>query len=156
MKTSDVRDLFEAVTALRKRVIELEAERDACRGMEIAAERRGERLYEENQRLREELEAAKEKAATYEKDWREAKAEFGTATAKLREQLRASEESATRGWGVADSFHVTVSGLEAEIARLRSALEEVRSWASAEHVIEIKGKEVLLVDLCADALRNTE
>lgn len=75
--------------------------------------------------LRADLAKAQEKAAIYEKDWREAKAEFGTATSKLREQLRASEESATRGWEIADSFHITVSGLEAEIERLRAALADI-------------------------------
>jgi hypothetical protein len=73
------------------------------------------------------LAKAQEQAATYEKDWREAKSQFGTATSKLREQLRASEESAARGWGVADSFHVTVSQLENKIARLLEENEQIRS-----------------------------
>lgn len=82
--------------------------------------------------LRADLAKAQEKAAIYEKDWREAKSEFGTATSKLREQLRASEESATRGWEVADSFHITVSGLGAENERLRAALDDVMGACDAE------------------------
>lgn len=102
---------------LRQRIVALEAERDACRGMEIAAEMRGDRLYAENERLREkvdealrllatrveakrldesqeeverlreDLKKAQEKAAIYERDWYEAKSEFGTAIAKLKADI---------------------------------------------------------------------
>jgi hypothetical protein len=41
-----------------------------------------------------ERDAAVAKAATYERDWREAKSEFGTASAKLRDQVRASQAEA--------------------------------------------------------------
>lgn len=98
-----------------------------CLPLQTSAERRADILYAENERLRTDLAKAQEQAATYEKDWREAKSQFGTTTSKLREQLRASEESATRGWGVADSFHVTVSQLESKIARLLEENEQLRS-----------------------------
>jgi hypothetical protein len=39
-----------------------------------------------------ERDAAVAKAEQYENDWREAKNEFGTATSKLRERLRAAED----------------------------------------------------------------
>lgn len=38
-----------------------------------------------------EVERLREKAAAYERDWYDAKSEFGTATAKIRERLRVVE-----------------------------------------------------------------
>jgi hypothetical protein len=83
-----VENLKDKLVASEKRLIQAECERDASRGMEQAAELRGERLFKERERLFSSLAEAKAKAETYEKDWYEAKSEFGTATAKLRAQHR--------------------------------------------------------------------
>ena len=50
-----------------------------------------EALLHERENLIRERDEARAKADTYERDWYEAKSEFGTATAKLRERLRAAE-----------------------------------------------------------------
>jgi hypothetical protein len=44
-------------------------------------------LVQEVERLREDLKKAQEKAAIYERDWYEAKSEFGTAIAKLNADI---------------------------------------------------------------------
>ena len=47
---------------------------------------------EEIQRLRSLADSAQAKAADFERDWYEAKSEFGSAMAKMREALRAAEQ----------------------------------------------------------------
>jgi hypothetical protein len=84
-----------------------------------------------------ERDAAVAKAAAYERDWYDAKSEFGTATAKLRERVRVVErerdearaevESAQRHRdGLARSLAAATAerdSLRAEVARLRARAE---------------------------------
>lgn len=54
-----------------------------------------EALLNERENLIRERDEARAKADTYERDWYEAKSEFGTATAKLREKVRTLEAALT-------------------------------------------------------------
>jgi DNA repair exonuclease SbcCD ATPase subunit len=98
------------------------------------------------------------KAATYERDWYEAKSEFGTAAAKLRERVRMlqAEVEMLRGVGCRETKEgEPESGpcsvclkcaeergerkAQAEVARLREAIAEVAKWRESSYggVLEI-------------------
>jgi len=67
---------------------------------------------EEIQRLRSLADSAQAKAADFERDWYEAKSEFGSAMAKMREALRAAEQRELAALAELDEA-------KAEITRLR-------------------------------------
>lgn len=63
-----------------------------------------EALLHERENLIRERDEARAKADTYERDWYEAKSEFGTATAKLRERMRVLKAEVERLRGVGGSL----------------------------------------------------
>ncbi len=82
-------------------------------------------LREKAERERDE---ARAKADTYERDWYEAKSEFGTATAKLREKVRTLEAALTTETRVSldyqnqrDEVRKDFDSLEADAARVTLA-----------------------------------
>lgn len=74
--------------------------------------------------------AAEKKAEQYERDWYDAKSEFGTAMAKMREQLRTAEADRDVAESrKADAFlrlRERAEKAEARVVALEAALREVR------------------------------
>jgi len=71
-----------------------------------------------------ERDAAAAKAEQYENDWREAKSEFGTATAKLRERVRSCEDHYRRAM---DAIHEAAGIKRDGLAAILSWIEEART-----------------------------
>ena len=87
-----------------------------------------EALLHERENLIRERDEARAKADTYERDWYEAKSEFGTATAKLREKVRTLEAALTTETRVSldyqnqrDEVRKDFDSLEADAARVTLA-----------------------------------
>lgn len=87
-----------------------------------------EALLHERENLIRERDEARAKADTYERDWYEAKSEFGTAAAKLREKVRTLEATLTTETRVAldyqkqrDEVRKDFDSLEADAARVTLA-----------------------------------
>lgn len=71
-------------------------------------------LRAEKAKLLVELDVAKDKAKLYEKDWYEAKCEFGTAMAKWRDAIRGREKESLEA--------------VAELDEAMAALRQVKAW----------------------------
>ena len=71
-----------------------------------------------------ERDAAAAKAEQYENDWREAKSEFGTATAKLRERVRSCEDLYERAM---TAIHEAAGIKRDGLAAILAWIEEARS-----------------------------
>jgi hypothetical protein len=125
-----------------------------------------------------ERDAAVAKAAAYERDWYDAKSEFGTATAKLRERVRVVERERDE-WKaratfaekeLSDAFGLpptigpsggeakrVVDRLRAERRQLRRRLVECRPWVGVCPLEPAKINEVCLVrDLADDTLEEVK
>lgn len=81
-----------------------------------------EALLHERENLIRERDEARAKADTYERDWYEAKSEFGTATAKLREKVRALETALTTETRVALDYQNQRDEVRAEVERMRERI----------------------------------
>lgn len=108
--------------ALRVRLEEAERERDeALKQARYAWERHAEKDRAYGDALRERDEA-RAKAAAYERDWYEAKSEFGTAAAKLRESVRTLEAALTLETRVSLDYQSQRDEVRADVEEARAAL----------------------------------
>jgi hypothetical protein len=125
-----------------------------------------------------ERDAAVAKAAAYERDWYDAKSEFGTATAKLRERVRVVERERDEARAratfaekeLSDAFGLpptigpsggeakrVVDRLRAERRQLRRRLVECRPWVGVCPLEPAKINEACLVrDLADDTLEEVK
>jgi predicted nucleic acid-binding Zn-ribbon protein len=97
-----------------------------------------------------EVERLREKAAAYERDWYDAKSEFGTATAKLRERLRDAErerdELKGRSYTSQGNYIEDAAGDRWWSADLLSRVERERNEARSE-VEMLRGDREALNDV---------
>lgn len=83
------------------------------------------RLADDYNAMRRERDEALAKAAAYERDWYEAKGEFGTAAAKLRDQVRTLEAALTTETRVALDYQKQRDEVRAEVEVLRRERDDL-------------------------------
>jgi hypothetical protein len=82
-----------------------------------------------------ERDAARAKADTYERDWYEAKSEFGTAAAKLRESVRTLESALTLETRVSLDYQSQRDEARAELGEILAVIHRDGGHHTGEHGI---------------------